>query len=97
MGTMSRSFDIFDYRHKFFAFYNILLIQQDTAFENIRFVYVSPYLIDDPEIVRKIKAAGTRFMIEPDLAKKLDDAARIVVGDLREKILLNFEGKNVPE
>ena len=97
MGTLGRSLDIFDYRHKYFAFYNILLIQQDPVFENIRFVYVSPYLVDDPQIIEKIKAVGTRFMIEPDLAANLDEAARIVVGDLRKRILLNFEGKDVPE
>ncbi len=97
MGTLSRSLDIFDYRHKYFAFYNILLIQQDPAFENIRFVYVSPYLVDDPEIIKKVKAVGTRFMIEPDHAANLDEAAKIVVGNLRERILLNFEGKDIPE
>lgn len=96
MVTLSRSLDIFDYRHKYFAYYTILLIQQDPAFKDIRFVYVSPYLVDDPEITKKVKAVGTRFMIEPDLAENLDEAARIVIGDLKERILLNFEGKDFP-
>ncbi|MBN1574072.1 MAG: patatin-like phospholipase family protein [Deltaproteobacteria bacterium] len=114
---LGRSLDIFDYRHKYFIYYNILLLQQNPAFRNVRFVYLSPYLPylkdkdngndedncsdkdndkDKDNGEKELKKIGTRFKIDPKSAKLLDDLAKEVVGDMKETILLNFEGKDAP-
>jgi predicted acylesterase/phospholipase RssA len=94
--TLGRSLDIFDHRHKNFIYYNILLLQQNPAFRNVRFVYLSPYLTKNDDRKKGIKKIGTRFKIGPESAELLDNVAREVIGDLKETILLNFEGKDAP-
>jgi len=95
--TLGRSLDIFDHRHKNFIYYNILLLQQNPAFRNVRFVYLSPYLTKNNDRKKGIKKIGTRFKIDPESAKLLDNVAKEVVGDLKETILLNYEGRDAPQ
>ncbi len=93
-GLIERSREIISYRGKNFTYLTIMSLQQDRRFRDIRFVYISPYMVDDPEMIKRVKKTRTRFKIEPENAQNLREAAKIVVGKVRERILDNFEGKD---
>ncbi len=118
VDTIERSRVIYAYRGKTLAYYAIMFIQQDPRFKDIKFVYISPYLADDPELIKEIsdnpvgfsfepkeldvliekfKSTPTRFKIKKELANNIEKAAKIVVEEVKERILLNFEGKDLPQ
>jgi predicted acylesterase/phospholipase RssA len=93
-ALIERSREIISFRGKNFTYLTVMFLQQDKRFKNIRFVYISPYMVNNPEIIARVKKTRTRFKIEPENAQNLREAARIVVGDVKDRILANFEGKD---
>ncbi|MBN2225232.1 MAG: patatin-like phospholipase family protein [Deltaproteobacteria bacterium] len=94
-ALIERSREIISYRGKNLTYLTIMFLQQDPRFKDIRFVYISPYMVDDPEIIARIKKTPTRLKIKPENAENLRAAATIVVGGIKDRILANFEGKDV--
>jgi predicted acylesterase/phospholipase RssA len=95
VDLVRRSREIYAYRGKNLAYLSIMFMQKDDpAIQYIRFVYISPYMVDDPDMIEKVKATPTRFKIKPELADNLEAAAEIVVHDVTERILKNFEGED---
>ncbi len=94
-ALMERSREIISYRGKNLTYLTIMFLQQDPRFKDIRFVYISPYLVDDPEIIARMKKTPTRLKISPENTENLRLAASIAVGGVKDRILANFEGRDV--
>ncbi len=94
-ALIERSREIISYRGKNFTYLTIMFLQRDPRFKNIRFVYISPYLVDDPEIIDRVKKTPTRLKIKPENAENLRKAASIAVGEVKERILANFNGRDI--
>jgi predicted acylesterase/phospholipase RssA len=94
-ALIERSREIISYRGKNLSYLTIAFLQQDPRFENIRFVYISPYMVDDPETIALVKKTPTRLKITPENAENLRSAAKIVVAGVRDRILANYEGRDI--
>jgi predicted acylesterase/phospholipase RssA len=94
-ALIERSREIISYRGKNLTYLTIMFLQQDPRFKDIRFVYISPYMVDNPEMIALVKKTPTRLKIKPENAANLRLAASIVVGDVKDRILANFEGKDI--
>lgn len=94
---MGRTKEIVFYRGKYLAYLTMLFTQEDPRYKDIHFVYISPYLVNDSEMIEKVKNTPTRFKILPENARNLEEAAKIVVEELRERILTNYEGMDFIE
>lgn len=88
----ARTKEIYTGRGKYLTYVTIILAQKDPKFKNIDFVYISPYMAEDPEIVRKVKNTPTRFKIKRESVRNLEAAAEKVVGTVKDEILRNYEG-----
>jgi predicted acylesterase/phospholipase RssA len=92
LGTAERAMNISFFRGKALTYVTIMfLMSTDPRFKNITFVYISPYLADDPEISTLFQQTPTRFKIDPDKADNLERAAEIVVRKAKDKILDAYE------
>jgi Patatin-like phospholipase len=89
----ARTKEIYSGREKELSYLTVMFAQGDPKFKNIKFVYISPYLAEDPDIITKIKDTPTRFKITVDSVKNLETAAKEVVGTVKDGILRNYEGK----
>jgi hypothetical protein len=88
LGTAERAMNISFYRGKAFTYITIMfLMSTDPRYQNITFVYISPYLAGDENISNLFEKTPTRFKIEEDKADNLERAAEIVVGKAKDKIL----------
>jgi hypothetical protein len=59
---------VYAYRGKTLAYYAIMFIQSDPRFNNIKFVYISPYLVEDPELIERVdESPYPRSFIPPEL------------------------------
>jgi predicted acylesterase/phospholipase RssA len=88
LGTAERAMNISFFRGKAFTYISIMfLMSMDPRFKDITFVYISPYLTDDPTIVELFQKTPTRFKIDPDKADNLERAAEIAVNRVKDKIL----------
>lgn len=96
-ALIERSREIISYRGKNLTYLTIMFLQQDPRFKDIRFVYISPYMVDDPEIIERVKKTPTRLKIKPENADNLRVAAEIVVAGVRERILANYEGRDITD
>ncbi len=96
-ALIERSREIISYRGKNLTYLTIMFLQQDPRFKDIRFVYISPYMVNNPEMIALVKKTHTRLKIKPENAENLRSAAKIVVGDVKDRILANFEGKDVKD
>lgn len=86
--TAERAMNISFFRGKAFTYISIMfLMSVDPRFENITFVYISPYQTEDPQIISIFQGTPTRFKIDPVKADNLENAARIVVRKAKDKIL----------
>jgi hypothetical protein len=94
-ALIERSREIISYRGKNLTYLTIMFLQRDPRFKNIRFVYISPYLVDDPEIIARVKRTPTRLKIKPENAENLRKAATIAVGEVKDRILANFMGRDI--
>ena len=97
VGLIERSREIISYRGKNLTYLTIMFLQQDPRFKDIRFVYISPYMVDDPEIIAMVKKTPIRLKISPENAENLRAAAAIAVGSVRERILANYEGRDITD
>jgi predicted acylesterase/phospholipase RssA len=93
-ALIERSREIISYRGKNLTYLTIMFLQRDPRFKDIRFVYLSPYMVDDPGMIELVKKTRTRFKIDPENADNLREVAKIVVGKAKDRILTNFEGKD---
>jgi predicted acylesterase/phospholipase RssA len=96
VALIERSREIMAYRGKNLTYLTIMLMQRDPRYRDIRFVYLSPYMVDDPRIIDTVKKIPIRLKIKPEQADALEEAAKIVVGRYKERILANFAGKDLP-
>jgi predicted acylesterase/phospholipase RssA len=88
LETAERAMNISFFRGKAFTYISIMfMMSNDPRFKDITFVYISPYLADDPEISALFQQTPTRFKIDPDKADNLNRAAEIVVRKAKDKIL----------
>jgi hypothetical protein len=94
-ALIERSREIISYRGKNLTYLTIVFLQQDPRFKNIRFVYISPYMVGDPETIALVKKTPTRLKISPENAENLRSAARIVVAGVKDRILANYEGRDI--
>lgn len=94
-ALIERSREIISYRGKNLTYLTIMFLQQDPRFKDIRFVYISPYMVDNQEMIALVKKTPTRLKIKPENAENLRSAAKIVVGSVKDRILANFEGKDI--
>lgn len=86
--TVERSYYICFHQGRAFTLLSIMnILGDDPRLENVAFVYLSPYLADDPVISDIFTRTPTRYRITPGQADAIERAARIVVGKAREKIL----------
>ena len=53
--TIERSRVIYAYRGKTLAYITIMFLQENPRYKDIDFVYISPYLVEDPEILESFK------------------------------------------
>jgi len=95
--TISQTMRINQARGKTLTYVTTIFLQNDPRFKDIAFVYISPYMIDNPEMIEKVKKTATRFKIKPELADNLECAAEIAVGRVKDRIIANFEGRKFPE
>jgi predicted acylesterase/phospholipase RssA len=94
-ALIERSREIISYRGKNLTYLTIMFLQQDPRFKDIRFVYISPYMVDDPKMIALVKKTPTRLKIRPENAENLRSAASIVVSGLSDRILANYEGRDI--
>ncbi len=95
-ALVERSREIITYRGKNLAYLTIMLLQQDPRYRDIRFVYLSPYMTDNTRVINIVKKTPIRLKIKPEQADNLEYAAKLVVGAAKDRILANFNGKDVP-
>ncbi|MBN1881003.1 MAG: patatin-like phospholipase family protein [Deltaproteobacteria bacterium] len=53
-GMVERTRVVYAYRGKTLAYYAIMFIQSNPRFNDISFVYISPYLVEDPELIERV-------------------------------------------
>jgi predicted acylesterase/phospholipase RssA len=88
VGMVERSFYICFYQGRAFAYLTIMsVLKSDPRFKDVTFVYLSPYLAEDPAISDTFTRTPTRFKITPKDADNLEKAARIVVEKVRARML----------
>jgi predicted acylesterase/phospholipase RssA len=88
VATAERAMNISFFRGKAFTYITIMfLMSTDPRFKDITFVYISPYLADDPKITALFQKTPTRFRIDPAKADSLERAAEIVVRKAKDQIL----------
>jgi hypothetical protein len=88
METAERAMNISFFRGKAFTYITIMfLTSADPRFKDITFVYISPYLTEDPGIIGLFQETPTRFKIDPAKADNLEKAAEIVVRKAKDRIL----------
>jgi predicted acylesterase/phospholipase RssA len=85
---VERSFYICFYQGRAFTYLTIMnVLRSDPRFKDVTFVYLSPYLAGDPATSDTFTRTPTRFKITPEQADNLENAARIVVGQMKGRIL----------
>ncbi len=85
---IERSYYICFHQGRAFTFLTIMnVLKDDPRFRDVTFVYLSPYLADDPEISDIFTQTPTRFKLTPAQADTIERAAGIVVEKARGKIL----------
>jgi predicted acylesterase/phospholipase RssA len=93
---VERSFYICFYQGRAFAYLTIMnILKSDPRFKDVTFVYLSPYLADDPAISDIFTRTPTRFKITPAQADNIERAAEIVVEKVKERLLEKLQKKQV--
>ena len=96
IGMVERSFYICFYQGRAFTYLTIMnVLGSDPRFKDVTFVYLSPYLADDPVVSDTFTRTPTRFKITPEQADNLERAAGIVVEKVKGKIVENLRGNQV--
>jgi predicted acylesterase/phospholipase RssA len=84
---MERSYYICFHQGRAFTFLTIMrLIRDDVRLKDVTFVYLSPYLADDPRITDIFTQTPTRFKLTAKQADAIERAAGVVVGRTAERI-----------
>jgi predicted acylesterase/phospholipase RssA len=92
---IERSYYTCFHQGRAFTFLTIMhVLKDDPRFRDVTFVYLSPYLADDPAISDIFTRTPTRFKITPSQADTVERAAGIVVERARGKILDQLQGSN---
>jgi predicted acylesterase/phospholipase RssA len=85
---IERSYYICFHQGRAFTLLAIMnILKSDPRFKDVTFIYLSPYLADDPEISDIFTQTPTRFRLTPTQADTIERAAGIVVERARGKIL----------
>lgn len=67
-GIIERSRVVYAYRGKTLAYYAIMFIQGDPRYKDISFVYISPYLVEDKQLINLIDGSSySKSFMPPEL------------------------------
>ncbi len=85
---IERSYYICFHQGRAFTLLAIMnILKGNPRFKDVTFIYLSPYLADDPEISDIFTRTPTRYKITPEQADNIERAAGIVVGKMKERML----------
>jgi hypothetical protein len=85
---IERSYYICFHQGRAFTFLTIMnAMKEDPRLKDVTFVYLSPYVADDPVISDIFTRTPTRYKLSPEQADNIERAAKVVLEKTREEIL----------
>ncbi|MBN1574073.1 MAG: patatin-like phospholipase family protein [Deltaproteobacteria bacterium] len=89
----SRTNLIYSGQAMYLTYVTYMLSLQNEELKKVKIVHISPYVIDDKELIEEFEKIPTRLRIKKKDVEILEKAAVKVVGKVRDEIIKNFGGE----